>query len=292
MKFSWKKRLLLIKSTFIEFFQEKSMRHGAALAYYAMLALIPILYLSVTFIGRFIGEDAVLELIGKLLREDVGLSDPSEILSYLDKVEFIKGEVYLQVIGFFALLMSCTVIFNSLKSSINDFYGVKPENVAKKKLVLRSLVSRLISILFIFGITLFLILLYFTEPFILSFGNELFEGVSYVNFIFLSIAKHGVPILTNWVIFIFIFKFLTDGVVDWKMAKHGAFLTSVLLYFGQLLIKFYLSNFFFGAISGGVAGTILVLLVWVYYSSQIIFFGAKYIAVLSRLNGKTIVYRK
>lgn len=291
MNFKVMKRFLLIKSTFIEFFQEKSMRHGAALAYYAMLALIPILYLSVTFVGKFFGEEVVLELIGEMLREDVGLSDPSEILSYLDKVEFIKGELYLQIIGFFALLMSCTVIFNSLKGSINDFYGIKPVDVPKTKLVLRSIISRLISILFIFGITLFFILLYFTEPLLLSFGQTLFEGVSIVEYAFLTIAKHGVPILTNWFIFTFIFKFLTDGVVDWKMARQGALLTSVLLYFGQLFIKFYLSNFFFGAISGGVAGTILVLLVWVYYSSQIIFFGAKYIAVLSRMKGKTIFYR-
>jgi len=286
------RRIELVKSTFIEFLQGKSMRHGAALAYYAMLALIPILYLSVTFIGRFVGEDLVLELIGEMLRDDVGLKDPSGILDYLNQVEFIKGEVYLQVIGVVALLFSCTVIFNSLKSSINDFYGVFPENVAKKKLVLRSLVSRLISMLFIVGITLFFILLYFAEPVLLSFGHTLFEGVSVIDRVFIIIAGHGIPILTNWFIFTFIFKYLTDGVVDWKMARHGAFITSVLLYVGQLLIKFYLANYFFGAISGGVAGTILVLLVWVYYSSQIIFFGAKYIAVLSRMNGKTIVYRK
>lgn len=289
---SWMRRIELVKSTFIEFLQGKSMRHGAALAYYAMLALIPILYLSVTFIGRFVGEDLVLELIGEMLRDDVGLKDPSGILDYLNQVEFIKGEVYLQVIGVVALLFSCTVIFNSLKSSINDFYGVFPENVAKKKLVLRSLVSRLISMLFIVGITLFFILLYFAEPVLLSFGHTLFEGVSVIDRVFIIIAGHGIPILTNWFIFTFIFKYLTDGVVDWKMARHGAFITSVLLYVGQLLIKFYLANYFFGAISGGVAGTILVLLVWVYYSSQIIFFGAKYIAVLSRMNGKTIVYRK
>ncbi len=292
MNFKIRKKIFLVKSTFIEFFQEKSMRHGAALAYYAMLALIPILYLSVTFVGKFFGQDVVLELIGEILREDVGLNDPSEILSYLDQVEFLKGEIYLQIIGFFALLLSCTVIFNSLKGSINDFYSIKPIEVPRTKLVLRSILSRLISILFIFGITLFFILLYFAEPFILSFGQELFEGVSAVNYIFLTLAKNGIPILTNWFIFTFIFKFLTDGAVDWRMARKGALLTSILLYFGQLLIKFYLSNFFFGAVSGGVAGTILVLLVWVYYSSQIIFFGAKYIAVLSRMNGKTIYYRK
>ena len=292
MKLTWSEKILLVKSTFIEFFKEKSMRHGAALAYYAMLALIPILYLSVTFIGRFVGEELILELIGDLLREDVGLTDPSGILDYLEQVEFIKGEVYLQMIGAIALLFSCTVIFNSLKGSINDFYGIKPGNVAKKKLVLRSLVSRLISMLFIVGITLFFILLYFAEPMLLSFGHTLFEGISFIDSIFLTVAEHSLPVLTNWFIFTFIFKFLNDGVVDWKMARHGALITSILLYVGQLLIKFYLANYFFGAISGGVAGTILVLLVWVYYSSQIIFFGAKYIAVLSRMNDKTIVYRK
>lgn len=287
---NWTDRKELVKSTVTEFTQERSLLHGAALAYYAMLALVPILYLTVTFVGRFLGEEAVISIIGNMLKENVGLSDPSGILNFLNEVDFLEGSNVLQAIGIVALMFSCTVIFNSLKGSINDFYDIEKSKIARKKKVIRTIVSRVISLAFIIGLTLFFILLYFAEPVFLSLGNKLFSGVNVLSVIFSTVARHGIPILTNMLIFSFIFKYLHDGNVKWRNAIRGGLVTSILLYFGQLIIKYYLTHFFFGA-SGGVAGAMLVILVWVYYSSQIIFFGAKYIAVLSRMRGDEIKFR-
>jgi len=278
----------MIKSTFVEFGQERSLMHGAALAYYAMLALVPILYLTVTFVGKLVGEAVVIEEIGFMLRDNVGLKDPSGILAFLKEVDFLSGSWLVETMGVIALMFSCTVIFNSLKGSINEFYDIGHSKKEKKNLLISTVLSRLISLGFIIGITLFFILLYFAEPILLSLGNKLFKGVEMLDFLFSFILSHVVPILTNMFIFSFIFKFLHDGKVLWKAAFRGAFLTSILLYFGQLLIKYYLTYFFFGA-SGGVAGAMLIILVWVYYSSQIIFFGAKYIAVYSKMIGEDIV---
>lgn len=287
---NWTDRKELVKSTITEFTQERSLLHGAALAYYAMLALVPILYLTVTFVGRFLGEEAVISIIGNMLKENVGLSDPSGILNFLNEVDFLEGSNVLQAIGIIALMFSCTVIFNSLKGSINEFYDIEKSKVARKKKVIRTIVSRIVSLAFIIGLTLFFILLYFAEPVFLSLGDKLFSGVSILNVVFSTVAQHGVPILTNMLIFSFIFKYLHDGNVKWRNAIRGGLVTSILLYFGQLIIKYYLTHFFFGA-SGGVAGAMLVILVWVYYSSQIIFFGAKYITVLSRMRGDEIKFR-
>ncbi|MDG2440935.1 MAG: YhjD/YihY/BrkB family envelope integrity protein, partial [Crocinitomicaceae bacterium] len=122
------------------------------------------------------------------------------------------------------------------------------------------------------------------------FGNDWLENYAMLNWMFSGLARHGVPILANVIIFSFIFKYLHDGKVKWRRAIEGALLTSLFLYIGQLIIKFYLLNYFFGA-SGGVAGTMLVILVWVYYSSQIIFLGAKFINVKSRLLGEPVEVR-
>ena len=287
---TWSDRKELIKATAVEFGQERSLLYGAALAYYAMLALIPILYLTITFVGHVMGEDVVINEIGVMLRDSVGLKDTSGILSFLKEADFLKGSALVQSMGVIALMFSCTVIFNSLKGSINEFYDIEKVKISGKKKVVRSLLSRVISLGFIIGITLFFILLYFAEPIFLSFGKDLLKGVALLDFIFSNIVSHVVPILTNVLIFSFIFKYLHDGRVTWKVATRGAIVTSVLLYFGQLLIKYYLTNFFFGA-SGGVAGAMLIILVWVYYSSQIIFFGAKYIAVYSRMTGQEIKFR-
>lgn len=287
---NWIERKKLVKLTVVEFTQERSLLHGAALAYYAMLALVPILYLTVTFVGRFLGEEAVISIIGNMLKENVGLEDPSGILSFLNEVDFLKGNAILEIVGILALMFSCTVIFNSLKGSINEFYDIEKRKIDRKNKVIRTIVSRFISLAFITGLTLFFILLYFAEPLFLSLGHKLFSDVAILNVLFSTVARHGLPILTNMLIFSFIFKYLHDGKVEWRNAIRGGLVTSILLYFGQLIIKFYLTHFFFGA-SGGVAGAMLIILVWVYYSSQIIFFGAKYIAVLSRMRGDEIKFR-
>ncbi|HIP31417.1 MAG TPA: YihY/virulence factor BrkB family protein [Crocinitomicaceae bacterium] len=286
---TWEDRKQLVKTSFLEFFQEKSMLHGAALAYYAMLALVPILYLTVTYVGRFVGEEKVIDAIGNMLRENVGLEDPSGILSFLDEVDFLSGSAMLETIGVIALMFSCTVIFNSLKGSINEFYNIEKSKINRKKKIVRTVLSRIISMGFIIGLTLFFILLYFAEPLFLSLGHKLLSSVAILESLFSTVARHGIPILTNMLIFSFIFKYLHDGSVEWRNAFRGGLVTSVLLYLGQLLIKYYLTHFFFGA-SGGVAGAMLIILVWVYYSSQIIFFGAKYIAVLSRMRGCEIKF--
>jgi membrane protein len=277
----------LVLSTFTEFFAKQPLMHGAALAYYAILALVPLLYLSVTYIGGLIGQEVIIELITELLQERVGIEDVSGIISVLDEVDIAGGNFALQMVGIFTLLFSCSVIFNSLKKSINTFYGIEQIKIGRKRKIIKGLLTRLISMSFIVGFTVLFVVLYFAETIFLSIGNDFFKEVEMVSWFFSSFAQHGIPILTNIIVFSFIFKYLHDGIVEWKMAIRGGVVTSILLYLGQLILKYYLTHFFFAA-NGGVAGALLIILVWVYYSSQIIFLGAKFIAVISQVKGVPI----
>ena len=280
----------LIKCTCVEFFKENPLKHGAALAYYSLLALVPILYLSITYLGAIFGHEVMLNVIDSVLKEQVGLSNASGILDFIGEVEFGKGSAFIQIVGIIVLLFSCSVIFNSLKGSINDFYDIDTSNIRRKKKIIRGLLSRLILMIFIIGITSLIVVLYFTETMFLSLGNNLLSNVESLKWLITGMARHGIPIISNLIVFSIIFKYLNDGKVDWKMAIRGSVLTTGLLYLGQLLIKYYLTNYFFGT-GGGVAGTLLIILVWVYYSSQIIFFGAKFIAVYSKMTDREIKYR-
>ncbi|MBL4862863.1 MAG: YihY/virulence factor BrkB family protein [Crocinitomicaceae bacterium] len=254
------------------------------------MALVPLLYLSITFFGQFVGQQTMNEIIGSVLRDQVGIQDTDGIMDFLGEVDLGSGNVMLQVFGVLALMFSCTAILNSLKRSINEFYGVDQRKLGRKKRVVRGVLFRLISMLFILGITTFIIVLYFAETIFLSFGNRFFEDLELVNWFFSGVARHGIPVVMNVVVFSFVFKYLHDGVLKWRMAIHGGLATGILLYFGQLLIKFYLMNYFFAS-SGGVAGTMLIILVWVYYSSQILFLGAKFTAAYAKLRGVPIVLR-
>ena len=280
----------IIKRTFLEFFRENSLMHGAALAYYSLLALIPILYLAFTYAGSLLGQDTIIEITTNTLGVYIGVQDISGILDFLNNIDLTNESKLLQIVGIVALMFSASAIMNSMKKSINVFYKVNMLKLRKRKMIFRSVLSRLISMTFIVGVAILVMALYFLETVFLTFGDNLFENADFLSWLFSGIVRHGAPILLNLVIFTFIFKYLHDGIVSWAMALRGSALTSVFLYFGQLIIKYYLVNYFF-AFESGVGGTLLIVLVWVYYSSQIIFFGAKYIAVRTTYYGGEIKFR-
>ena len=143
---SWQEIGDLVKITFKEFFQEKSFLHGAALSYYSIFALVPLLYLAFATFGKIVGNQKMVEIIGKLLREQVGIQDVSGILSFLNGVNLEKGSFILNVIGIIALLISSTALLASLRGSINDFFDIEVKYQSHKKMIISHLISRLVSV--------------------------------------------------------------------------------------------------------------------------------------------------
>lgn len=286
----WAERWDLLKTTSIEFVRESSLMHGAALSYYSILALIPMMYLAITYVGRIVGNDVVVKIIRGVMKDWVGVEDSSGILSILNEIDFASSSIFLQIAGVLALLFSCSAIFNSLRISLNSFYDIDDYPLERKRVIIHSLIGRLISMAFVLGVTVLIVVLYFATTMFLSFGTKLLSDSELLNSAFVAFIGSAVPVMTNLILFTFIFKFMHDGTVSTIYAVRGAMVTTILLFIGQLLIHYYLSHYFFVA-NGGVAGTMLVTLVWVYYMSQIIFFGAKYIAVFARMKGFPIQHR-
>jgi membrane protein len=278
------------RKTFADFFGELPLIHGAALAYYALLALIPLLYLGVSVFGQIVGHETMITFIKSLLHDYVGIEDVDGILSFLNDVDLGSGDVMLQTTGVIMVLFSCTAIVNSLRKSINKFYGIKKSKRTVKRMILKGVLFRLISMGSIVAVTVLLVAVYFAETIFLSLGNKFFEDLEILNWFFSTLTRHLIPIVTNVIIFSFIFKYLHHGVVLWRVAIRGAIGTGLLLYVGQLAIKFYLGHYFFAS-GSGLAGTLLMLLVWVYYSSLILFLGVKFTAEYARSIGEPIVAR-
>jgi membrane protein len=285
---SWPEIGGVAKETFVEFFKENGLFHGAALSYYTIFALVPIIYLSIISFGQIIGQETMIEIITKLLKEQVGIRDVSGIIDFLKTFDFEKGNFILNIVGIIALVISSTALFASLKHSINEFLDIHPQEYeSKKKKFLANLFSRLISVALLGFFGLLVVVAYFAQTVLISFGNKLFENANTIHWLVLVFAQHGIALFSNVVIFLFVFKYLHDGNVPWKLAWAGSLVTATMLYLGQLVIKYYLLNYFFVK-EGGVAGTLLVILAWMYYSSQIIFFGAKFTAVYGKKVGYTI----
>jgi len=197
----------------------------------------------------------------------------------------------LQVIGVVVLLVSSTAILSSLQHSINEFYDIELIHQSKKKMIVSTLRDRLVHILLLMLFGLVVIVTYFAQIILLSFGDKLFNSLHALHDIFAFLTQHLIPFTTNVIIFYFILKYVSDGIVLKRLALAGSIITSTLLYLGQLGIKFYLTHYFF-AKDAGIAGTILILLAWVYYTSQIIFFGAKFTSEYAKILGQPIQVKK
>ncbi len=286
-KLSWIEIWQLTKTSFVEFFKGDSFTHGAALAYYAIFALIPILYLTITSLGIILGQDRIIEIVTYFMESKMGVGDVSSFTDLMYQWGIgSSGTVLLKVIGTIVLVFTSTAMFNSLRNSLNSFFGVKP--VRHYNVVLDSLLSRLLSFGLLALFAVIIIVIYFAQSVLLSLTTEWLSEGSFGQKSFLLFLEHFTMILVNFILFAFIFKYLHDGKVKWKLALGGSLFTSILLYFGQLLINYYLSNFFFAADSG-IAGTLLAILTWIFYTSQIIFLGAKFTAVYARKVGKPII---
>jgi membrane protein len=282
----------LVKDTVKAFIEERGLYHGAALAYYTVFAMVPLLYLCIVYFGKIIGQDMMLHIIEDLLKTKVGIQDVGGIMDFVSTLNFEKSNWWMELFGVGVLLVTCSAFVVCLKHSINDFFDLEISYSSKKKQLVKTLIFRGISMILIAASTLLIIVFYFAQTILVSLSSEFFNNVYWLDIVMSNIMRHGMALLSNAILFALVFKYVHDGYVKWKLAIWGALITSILLYVGQLLIKYYLFTFFFGGKSGGVAGTLFVMLAWVYYSSQIIFFGAKFIAVYAEKIGKPIRFKE
>lgn len=287
---NWRERLEVLLETFKGFFAVKGIHHGAAMAYYALFAMVPLLYLSVSVFGRIIGKDKIESVIHSVLTNQIGIKDVDGIMGFVSSLNLHKGNFIMDVVGIITLLIACSALLVSLKNSMNKYMGIEVVQISSRKAILQDLIFRSVSIIMLAGFTIVVIAIYFAQLFFVSIGAKWLEELEVLSWAFTSLARHGLSILSNLIIFTIIFRFVHDGVVRWKLAFSGAVFTSLLLYFSQLAIKYYLVNFFFAA-DGGIAGSILVIMLWVFYSSLIIFLGAKFTAVYAAKTGYSIIYK-
>ncbi len=283
IKKSWSNRfyinIQLIKLAFVNYIKEGAFFHGAALAYYTLFALFPILYLAISSFGKIVGRDKMVSIIQQLFYEKVGLADSDTIIEYLKVIDLDNGSWLMSVVSVLVLLYACSAFLVSLKRSLNDFFDVKHDQ--NDNIVLKLVSFRFLSVLLLSAFALVIILFYFFQIFVVSLiEHSVLSYNGIINFGMLCL-DHALSIISNVIIFWVILKYVNDAKVSNKLALKGAVLTALLLYASQLVIKYYLQNYFFLGKSG-IAGSLFILLAWVNYSAQIIFFGAKYTHVLQQ----------
>ena len=205
-KLSWNEVLQLFKRTFVEFFQENSFFHGAALAYYAVFAIIPIIYLALISFGQIMGQEGILRLIKELLEEHVGLKDSAGILAFLSEVHFEKSSMILNIVGIIALMFSSSALISSLRLSINEFYDVHVKIEDRKTKIFHAIFTKLVSVfmLAVFGVAI--VLLYTGETIFMSVSGKLYESLHLHQQWIMNFLEHVVAIGINTILFALVYK--------------------------------------------------------------------------------------
>ena len=288
--FRWRPREVggLFKATFKEFVEDKTPKQAAALAYYTLFAMGPLLVLAIGIAAFVFGADAAREAVMAQLTQFVGATGAEGVATLLTGADRERVGILGTAVGLVVLLFSAGIVFAQLKEALNRIWEVearKPEDGFKSK-VLHAVRKNLFSFVGILG-TGFLLLVSLVISALLAAVGDYFAAAFPAAEVLWQVVNVAVSLLVVTAIFAAIFRLVPDARVAWQDVGVGAFFTAVLFLAGQLALGYYLGS---GPLSTryGAGSAVLVVLVWVYYTSLIVFFGAQFTQVYANRYGSHV----
>ena len=277
----------ILKLTYQGWQEDNASRLSAALAYYTIFSMAPMLVIVIAVTGLIWEEAAVRTEILNQVRGLIGPDGADFIAGLMTNTGSSAGGIVALVIGILTLLFGALGVFNELHNSLNIIWGIrleKPQGFLQsvKKLV----VDRFLSFTMILAIG-FLLLVSLVVTAGLSAAQETIGNVFPLSEFLLQILNLAISLGVITILFALIFKYLPDAETAWRDVWVGAFVTSLLFSLGKTAIGIYLGN---SAVAStfGAAGSLVLLLLWIYYSAQILFFGAEFTQVYAEKYGSKI----
>ncbi|TGE21452.1 YihY/virulence factor BrkB family protein [Hymenobacter aquaticus] len=264
--------LNILKTTASEFMVNNSFRHAAALSYYTIFSLPPLLLIVITVASSVYGAEAVTGQIYGQMRGFLG-ADSAKFLQ--DSIaEFTKQQKtgVASIIGIGTLIFAATTFFVTLQESINDIWNLK---VKPRNGIWQFIRDRLLSFGLILSVALLLLISFVISALLSVFTDQLQAWFPEVAVVVIHIVDFVLSLFITSLLFALIYRFLPDAIIRWRDVGIGAVITALLFLIGKYLIAFYIGQANPGS-AFGAAGSAIVLLLWVNYSSLIIFFGAEF----------------
>lgn len=282
----WKRLFRLLKEAFKEWSDDRAPVLGAALAYYTIFSIGPLLVAIIGIVGLVLGPDAASGQVGDTLKGFLGDDGAKTVQSIIVGASKPTDGIIATIIGSLGVVFGAMAIFGQLKNALNVVWDVKKKkrgiadtifaNIAMFALVIA---SGLVLLLSLAANALIAKIQDITGP-ILPGGPIIWQILNYI-------VSLGLITLT----FAIIFRTLPDISIAWKDVWLGSFITSILFMVGQILIGLYLAITNVGS-AFGAAGSLVVILVWVYFSAQITFLGAEITQVYANMYGSHVGERK
>lgn len=278
----------LLKLTYQGWKEDNSSRLAAALAYYTIFSLAPMLIIAIAVAGLIWEREAVQTAVMNQVGGLVGSQGSEFVGGLLEGANNPREGIAATVLGVVTLLFGALGVFNALHDALNTIWEVKEaETKGIWNSIKKVIVNRFLSFTMILGIGFMLLVSLVISAAISALGTWIGGLFPFQEFI-LQIINLVISIGVITVFFALIFKILPDADVAWRDVWIGAFFTAILFSIGKTLIGLYLGSSAVAS-SFGAAGSLVLLLLWIYYSAQILFFGAEFTQVYANQFGSRIV---
>lgn len=280
-KSSWK----IIKETATNFFDDDSFTYAASIAFSTIFSMPAILIIALSIGATFYERNIVQQELINQVAGLIGQQSAKEIESILINAAIQADNTFARIIGIATLIFSATTVFVSLQSSLNKIWEVKSK---PQKGIIKFLINRLLSFAMVLSLGFVLLVSLLIDTILVIFQgiiSRILEG-------FTLYILTGINILVALsfitVIFALLFRILPDAKIKWKDVWVGAILTTILFTLGKYLIGFYLGNSSINT-AYGAAGSLVIILIWVYYSTMIFLFGAEFTFVYAENMGHRVL---
>jgi len=272
----------LISATFQEWLEDKAQRLGAALAYYAAFSLAPLLVIVVAIVSKVYAGDSITTIHAQVAGI-IGSNAADAVVATMRALQSTHSGTTATTLSIIAILIGATAAFGSLQDAMNTIWEVAPK---PRHFLIDLIRTRLVSFVMVFCFCLLLILSVAATT-ALAVASKYFQAV-YPDTTFLwKYADYTLSLVLTTIVFATLYKVLPDVQLSWSDVSIGAFSTAILFTLGRIPLSLYLKHSTLSS-AYGAAGSVMVLLAWVYYSAQILFLGAEFTQVYANRYGSRI----
>jgi len=274
----------LLKETFEDWNKDRAPRLAAALAYYTTFSIAPFLIVVIAIAGLVAGREAVQGQLDEQIQGLVGRQAADMIQELIQNTSKPSENILAAIVGAVALLIGAGGVFGQLQDALNTVWGVQ---VKPGGGIARAIKSRFLSFSMVLGVGFLLLVSLVLSSFI-AYVHQFFLGLSPGTGVFLQLLDLVISLGSIAFLFALIYKILPDAKIHWSDVRGGAILASILFLVGKNVLGIYLGNS--GVLSTyGAAGSLIIILLWIFYSAQILLFGAEFTQVYARRHGSLIV---
>lgn len=278
MQFKTKDTTKLLSATFTSWNDKDPFRQSAVIAYYAIFSIPGLLVLVISIAGYFFGNDVVNRNILEQISSTMGSETSVQISQILIKSTESKSTIWGSIIGVVILLVGATGVFVELQKSLNFIWHVE---VIPKKGIFTVLKARLFSFGLILAIAFLLLVSLVVSTALSSMADWIKVYSNDSTIAFFNVLNFIFSFAVISVLFALMFKILPDAKIKWKHVWLGSIVTGILFTVGKTILAFYFSTANPASVYG-VAGSVILILLWVSYSSMILFFGAEFTAAYAK----------